>query len=258
MWSQHPAFADGLGIDLERNLLADLVEVDGGFRTGVDEAAVMIDGRDLLVDDDVRSLLAARSRPTTVLRAPNGLMGTPPPFIPDEIVASLPQHRWVTVPDTNHYTILLGPVGAAAVAEAVRTEFLERLIRLRPRQIGLEHDVVDRPVLDVADHDSERDGIVQGDAAPERHAIPLGERPGGDLVSVGEHDTAFVVEPPGSPRQRDRIDVDLDARVSFGDGDLTTFDVEQRTGRYQVDGEVRLLRTPAAPRSGRRSPRTAQ
>ena len=131
MWSQHPAFAGGLGIDLERNLLADLVEVDGGFRTGVNEAAVMIDGRDLLVDDDVRSLLASRSEPTTVLRAPNGLMGTPPPLIPDEIVAALPQHRWVTVPDTNHYTILLGPAGAAAVAEAVRTEVPRRLIGYR-------------------------------------------------------------------------------------------------------------------------------
>ena len=125
MWSQHPAFGGGLSIDLERNLLADLVEVDGGFRTGVNEAAVMIDGRDLLADDDIRLLLAARSEPTTVLRAPNGLMGTPPPLIADDVVASLPQHRWVTVPDTNHYTILLGPIGASAVADAVRNEFLD-------------------------------------------------------------------------------------------------------------------------------------
>jgi len=125
MWSQHPAFGSGLSIDLERNLLADLVEVEGGFRTGVNEAAVMIDGRDLLADDDIRLLLAARSEPTTMLRAPNGLMGTPPPLIADDVVASLPQHRWVTVPDTNHYTILLGPIGAAAVADAVRNEFLD-------------------------------------------------------------------------------------------------------------------------------------
>jgi len=125
MWSQHPAFSDGLGIDLERNLLADLVEVDGGFRTAVNEAAVMIDGRDLLVDDAVRSLLASRNEPTTVLRAPNGLMGTPPPLIADDVVAGLPQHHWVNVPDTNHYTILLGPVGAAAVADALRNEFLD-------------------------------------------------------------------------------------------------------------------------------------
>ncbi len=123
MWSQHPAFGERLGIDLERNLLADLVEVDGGFRTAVNEAAVMIDGRDLLVDDHVRSLLASRTEPTTILRAPNGLMGVPPPLIPDAVVASLPQHRWITVPETNHYTVLLGPNGAQAVADALRHEF---------------------------------------------------------------------------------------------------------------------------------------
>lgn len=123
MWSQHPAFDEGLTIDLERNLLADLFEVEGGFRTAVNEAAVMIDGRDLLVDDAVRSLLGTRSEPTTIVRAPNGLMGVPPPFIPDDVVTSLPQHRWITVPNTNHYTILLGPTGAQAVADALRTEF---------------------------------------------------------------------------------------------------------------------------------------
>ena len=56
--------AEGISIDLERNLLADLVEVDGGFRTAVDEAAVRIDGRELLVDDEVRSLLDRRATPT--------------------------------------------------------------------------------------------------------------------------------------------------------------------------------------------------
>ena len=123
MWSQHPAFADGLSIDLERNLLADLVEVDGGFRTGVNEAAVMIDGRDLLVDDTVRTLLADRTEPTTIVRAPNGLMGAPPPLIPDDVVAAHEQHRWVTVPGTNHNTILLGPRRAAAVADGVRAQY---------------------------------------------------------------------------------------------------------------------------------------
>jgi hypothetical protein len=90
----------------------------------VNETAVIIDGRDLLADDGIRLLLVTRSEPTTVLRAPNGLMGTPPPLIADDVVASLPQHRWVTIPNTNHYTILLGPIDAAAVAEAVRNEFL--------------------------------------------------------------------------------------------------------------------------------------
>lgn len=123
MWAQHSAFSEGLGIDLERNLLADLVEIPGGFRTAVNEAAVRIDGRELLVNDQTRSLLAARVTPTSILRAPNGPLGTPPPMINEATVASLPQHHWTTVAGTNHLTILLGRSGADAVANAVRVEF---------------------------------------------------------------------------------------------------------------------------------------
>jgi pimeloyl-ACP methyl ester carboxylesterase len=122
MWAQQPAFADGIGIDLERNLLADLVEIPGGFRTAVNEAAVRTDGRDLLVDDEIRSLLADRTTPTSILRAPNGPLGTPPPSIDEATVASLPQHRWTTVAGTNHSTILLGRSGAPVVADAIRAE----------------------------------------------------------------------------------------------------------------------------------------
>ncbi len=120
MWETHPAFADGLSIDLERNLLADLVEVDGGFRTAVDEHAVRTDGRDLFVDVGVRTLLSLRSEPVTVLRAPSGIMGTPPPLISDEQVSAHAQHRWIDVADTNHYTILLGAVGAQTIAAQAR------------------------------------------------------------------------------------------------------------------------------------------
>ena len=78
MWSQHPAFADGISVDLERDLLADLIEVDGGFRTAVNEEAVRVDGRELLTDHGVRELLDRRDSPTIIIRAANGLLGTPP------------------------------------------------------------------------------------------------------------------------------------------------------------------------------------
>lgn len=121
MWAGHPAFVEGISIDLERNLLADLVEVDGGFRTAVREAAVRIDGRQLFGDDHVRGLLGRRRDPTPIVRAPAGLDGAPPPLISDEVVAQFPEHRWIDVADTNHYTVLLGSRGAAAVADVVRT-----------------------------------------------------------------------------------------------------------------------------------------
>ena len=119
MWAQHPAYHEGIGVDLERNLLADLVEVPGGFRTAVSEEAVRTDGRELLADEEVRTLLERRDQPTAIVRAPAGLMGAPPPLIGDDVVERFPQHRWITVPETNHYTVLLGARGARVVADTI-------------------------------------------------------------------------------------------------------------------------------------------
>ncbi len=54
MWEQHPAFAGGITPDIERYVLADLVEVDGSFRSSVSEEAVRFDGAELLTDAEVR------------------------------------------------------------------------------------------------------------------------------------------------------------------------------------------------------------
>ncbi|MEP4652851.1 MAG: alpha/beta fold hydrolase, partial [Ilumatobacter sp.] len=122
MWPQHPAFTDGIGLDLQRTLLADLVEAPGGFRSAVSEAAVLIDGRELLLDEHVRTVLTRRNEPTTIVRAPEGMLGALPPLISDETVEAFPDHRWTTVPGTNHYTLLLGVDGASAIAAAIRNE----------------------------------------------------------------------------------------------------------------------------------------
>lgn len=120
MWASHPAFVDGISTDLERNLLAELIEVDGGFRAAVNEAAVRQDGRELLVDDAVRTLLARRLEPTTIVRAEFGMMGGPPGFIAPEERDRYPQHRWIEAAGLNHYTVMNSTNGAALVAEAVR------------------------------------------------------------------------------------------------------------------------------------------
>jgi pimeloyl-ACP methyl ester carboxylesterase len=125
MWASHPAFADGISPDLERNLLADLIEVEGGFRTAVDEEAVRTDGHDLLVDHDVRTLLDRRAEPTTIIRAEFGMLGSPPPFITDDVRAAYPQHRWIEAPGVNHYTVINSAVGAALVARTLRDILIE-------------------------------------------------------------------------------------------------------------------------------------
>ena len=120
MWAQHPAFVDGITPELERNLLADLVEVDGGFRTAVNEDAVRHDGAELLTDEEVRTLLDRRQQPTTIVRAEFGMFGVPPAFIPEDLRDRHPQHRWVEGVGLNHYTVMNSPAGATTIADAIR------------------------------------------------------------------------------------------------------------------------------------------
>jgi pimeloyl-ACP methyl ester carboxylesterase len=120
MWASHPAFVDGISPDLERNLLAELVAVHGGFRVGVSEAAVRRDGRDLLADDEIRTLLDRRAERTTIVRAEFGMFGEPPGFISPDERDRYPQHRWIEGPGLNHYTVMNSSNGATLVADAVR------------------------------------------------------------------------------------------------------------------------------------------
>ena len=78
MWASHPAFVGGISPDLERNLLAELDPVDGGFRIAVSEAAVRVDGRELLADNEIRTLLDEHAEPTTIVRAEFGMSASHP------------------------------------------------------------------------------------------------------------------------------------------------------------------------------------
>ncbi len=119
MWSQHPAFAGGLTPEIERYVLSDLVECEGGFRSVVDEVAVRFDGEELLTDNEMRTLLDRRQRPVTIIRAETGIMATPPPLLPTELMDRFPHHDWRTINGTNHYSIVIGEIGAAAVAASL-------------------------------------------------------------------------------------------------------------------------------------------
>jgi pimeloyl-ACP methyl ester carboxylesterase len=125
MWAGHPAFSDGISSDLERNLLADLIEVDGGFRTAVDVAAVGADGHDLLANPEVRTLLDRRRQPTTIIRPEFGMLGAPPPMITDAVAARYSQHRWIDAPGLNHHTVISSATGASLVAQSLRDILLE-------------------------------------------------------------------------------------------------------------------------------------
>jgi pimeloyl-ACP methyl ester carboxylesterase len=121
--AQQPGFAEGIGPDLERNLLNDLVPVEDGFRLAVDPDAVLADGRDLLSNPEVATLLERRTTPTTIIRADPGpdTDTAAEPVISDAQRERFAQHRWIDTTGLDHLTVLLTPTGAALVADTIRS-----------------------------------------------------------------------------------------------------------------------------------------
>ena len=121
-WRQHPSLAEP-GVwneDTEAWLDHDLVGDEPELRSAAALEAVRFDGREVLVDQGVRQACFDVRQDCTLLRAPRGILNQVPPLLPDELLDPLRQ-RWpvrleMLVENTNHYSIVLAPRGAQAVA----------------------------------------------------------------------------------------------------------------------------------------------
>ena len=114
-WRAHPAFA---GYDVsDEDLVAyadhDLRGDPPHMRSSVAEAAVRTDGRELIADDAVRTALDTMRAPGVLMRAQRGLLDQPEGFIPAAMAAAFdhPTVELREVPDSNHFTILMGAGG---------------------------------------------------------------------------------------------------------------------------------------------------
>jgi lipase len=123
-WRRHPAFG---GPEVSDEDLAGWADHDLGgeppqLRSRVREEAVRADGRDLIADGETRSAIERVAAPGLLLRAQRGLLDDDNAFIPREQAAAFshPTIELREVPDTNHYTIVMGRPGAAATAAAIR------------------------------------------------------------------------------------------------------------------------------------------
>ena len=124
-WARHP----GLGADVPTWLMHAYADHDAGptdddgVRCRVVRHEVIADARDTLVDEEVLTAVQRLTVPTRMLVAERGFTDGPDPLYPDEavraIVARSPGLRVERVGDTNHYTITIGEVGAAAVVVAL-------------------------------------------------------------------------------------------------------------------------------------------
>jgi lipase len=128
-WRAHPALAGpkAWSADIEDFVDYDLGEAVGGgeVRSRVSEQAVREDSRELLDVEAVRRAVLALGGPAVLVRAPRGLQDEERPLLAEEAVAeareALPHLVDVTVPDTNHYLVLLGEREAAVVADQIRS-----------------------------------------------------------------------------------------------------------------------------------------
>jgi lipase len=123
-WRTHPALEGAWDDDVEAYARYDMAHDRRGARCVVCEEAVMADSFDLVFDGVTRRAVTRVRVPIRVLRAPRGPLDDDCPVIPrehlDDFAADYPHVGVEDVPDTNHYTLVLGnSPGPARVATAI-------------------------------------------------------------------------------------------------------------------------------------------
>ncbi|WP_062526256.1 alpha/beta fold hydrolase [Demequina rhizosphaerae] len=122
-WREHPAFARHWTRELEAYFAYDLVPDNGGLRPATSYATTVDDTIDLNTGSALREALAALDTPTLLVTAPRGLRDEVPGLYEESRLASmladLPAIRHVRVEGVNHYTLVMSPEGADAVAPTV-------------------------------------------------------------------------------------------------------------------------------------------
>ena len=108
---------------------ADLIEVPGGFASGVSIDRVREDTATQLDPDVLPPALERLRVPATLLRAERGLFDQPEALYSPEVAARwserVPLLDVVDVPDCNHYTIAFDPRPAEIVARTIRARTTE-------------------------------------------------------------------------------------------------------------------------------------
>lgn len=122
-WRPHPALASDWSGYAEEYFDYDLDGNPPSLRSSTNKTALMRDVRTELIEPLVRESLRKMRCPVRFLRAPRGVMNDKALYDEGKLArnaAGIPQFSVATVPDVNHFTILLSERGAKAVANEVR------------------------------------------------------------------------------------------------------------------------------------------
>jgi hypothetical protein len=122
-WKVHPAFAKGWSQAHDEYVDFDLHGTPPTMSASSNAKAVEEDSEDLFISDLISHTLENLKEDVLMLRAVRGLQNEETPLYPEEILnatlTKYPRIKLVTVPDTNHYDILLSREGAVACANLI-------------------------------------------------------------------------------------------------------------------------------------------
>jgi lipase len=124
-WKIHPAFTEGWDDALDEYVDFDLRGTAPTLSPSTNARAVEEDSEDLFVSDLISHTLENLKEDVRMLRAVRGLQNEDTPLYPQSILdvalRKYPHIKVITIPDTNHYTILLSKRGAAKCASLIYT-----------------------------------------------------------------------------------------------------------------------------------------
>jgi pimeloyl-ACP methyl ester carboxylesterase len=123
-WRGRPHFpAADWGPWVEAFLSYEIGGEEPNLRPKASETAVRADVADGFRHTEIAGRLGSLQVPALLLRATSGFVPNQPQLIPDAVLAEmralLPELREETVPDTTHYTIVLGDRGASRIADII-------------------------------------------------------------------------------------------------------------------------------------------
>lgn len=119
-WRAHPAFSAEFPSEMLAYVDHDLVGSEPSLQPSTNKEAVAQDSADLWGSSFIDQALIDLKSPVQLFRAVRGLQNEETPLYPkaplDAALDRYPMIECITVPDTNHYTILMANSGADAVA----------------------------------------------------------------------------------------------------------------------------------------------
>jgi pimeloyl-ACP methyl ester carboxylesterase len=121
-WQRHPSLSGRWRPELESVFVYDLHEVGGSWRVRANRDAIIVAGRGLIVDEEMRNVAREVEVPARLLVVDHGMLDQPGGFVPLDVArdaaAGKPHIEVSLHRELNHFTLMLGD-GAPAVARAV-------------------------------------------------------------------------------------------------------------------------------------------